>query len=610
MKKITFLILSLVMSISIYAQETFFNYKAVVSDNAGDLLIYEPLDVRFTIYSSGTEIFQETHATATDGNGIVVLDLGSENPNWFDIDWAIDLKELKTEYDMGSGFVDMGTKSFRFVPYAQFAIQSASTEYVDYSDVENAPTNVSEFDNDAGYLTLATDPNQSDADFYEEGGTIPADDINDDIYHLGKMAIGKDNFDDGSANTDAQVEIESSGNYPSYNLKLENFNSGNSLKGNLLLETEHTGSFGYKGISNSIVGSGSGYVYGITNKINITGSSDEHTGINIVVSSTGDGERFGLKNFLSQGDNSINGVFSSISSPGNGEHIGNYSDLSGSGSGDHIGTLNAFSGDGSGDQIGTENKIENNGVGTHIGSYNKLFGSGSGTQIAIRNSIDNSGAYALGFHHIAIENSINSSGGDHHIGVLNTLWGSSNSPQFGMKNSITNSGIGIHAGVWSELSGSGNGDKFGVYSNIENTAGGTHYGIYAQVEKAGSYAGYFVGDLYTSQDIVVTGEVHGNQSGDADMKSYIYGTISVSGSIGTSTSSDGFTVSKIATGQYRVNFDVDPGSSVNYLAVATPIGTSPALITLARNISYFDVFIWNTSGAATDNSFSFVVYKK
>lgn len=609
MKKITFLILSLLMSMSIYAQETFFNYKAVISDNAGDLLIYEPVDVRFTIYSAGTEIFQETHTTATDGSGIIVLDLGSENPDWFDIDWVNDLKELKTEYDIGSGFVDMGTKPFRFVPYAQFAIRSLSTENVDYSNVENAPTNVSEFDNDAGYLTEATDPDQSDADFYVVGGTIPPDDINDEIYHLGKMAIGKDSLDDGSTNKNAQVEILSSGVHPSYNLKLEKYNSANSLKGNLLLETEHNGSFGYLGISNSIVGTGSGYVYGISTNINIDESSDEHTGIKNTISSTGDGNRIGVRNILSQGSSSVNGIFSTISSPGNGEQIGNYSELTGSGSGDHFGTYNAFTGDGDGDQIGTENKIENNGDGNHIGSYNKLFGSGGGTQIAVRNSIDNSGAFTLGFHHIGVENSINSSGGDHHIGVLNTLWGANNHPQFGINNIISNSGTGLHAGVWSELSGSGNGDKFGVYSLIETTAGGTHYGVYAQVEKAGSYAGFFVGDVYTSQDISVDGEVHGNQSGNADMKSYIYGQIGSTGSIGILSSSSGFTASRIGTGQYRITFDVDPGS-INYLVIATPISTSPAIVTQVRNNSYFDIYLWNTSGVAIDKSFTFVVYKK
>lgn len=609
MKKITFIILSLVMSVSIYAQESYFNYKAVVSDNDGNLLIFEPLDVQFTIYSAGVEVFQETHATNTDGNGIIVLNIGSENPDWYSIDWANDLKELKTEYNIGSGFVDMGTKPFRFTPYAQFALSSLTTESVDYSNVENAPINVSEFDNDAGYLTTSTDPDQSDADFYEAGGTIPADDITDDIYHLGKMAIGKDNFNDGSSNKDAQVEIENSGNHPSYNLKLENFNSANSLVGNLLLETEHTGSFGYKGINNSIAGSGSGYIEGLSTKINVSNSTDQHVGVYNLLSSTGAGERFGLKNILSQGDGTINGVHSEISSPGNGDQIGTHNDLSGSGSGDHIGTQNVFSGTGNGDQIGIETKNENNGAGTHIGSYNRLFGSGGGSQVAIRNSIDNSGAFASGFHHIGVENSINSSGGDDHIGVLNTLWGANDRPQFGMKNSITNTGNGVHHGVWSELSGIGNGDKYGIITTINNTAGGNHYGIYAQVEKAGSYAGFFVGDVYTSQNIEISGEVHGSVSGNADMKSYIYGHINISGTVGTSSSSDGFSATKIATGKYRVTFDVDP-ASINYMAIATPISTAPVFITLIREASYFDILIWNTSGVATNKAFTFVVYKK
>ena len=64
-----------------------------------------------------------------------------------------------------------------------------------YSDLNGTPTNVSSFTNDAGYLTNATLPDQTDADFYKTNSTTQLTNINDDIYTMGNLAIGKNTAD-------------------------------------------------------------------------------------------------------------------------------------------------------------------------------------------------------------------------------------------------------------------------------------------------------------------------------------------------------------------------------------------------------------------------------
>ena len=54
----------------------------------------------------------------------------------------------------------------------------------------------------------------------------------------------------------------------------------------------------------------------------------------------------------------------------------------------------------------------------------------------------------------------------------------------------------MHYGVYNSISGAGAGNKYGSYNHLDLAAGGTHYGIYSEALKAGSFAGYFLGDVY------------------------------------------------------------------------------------------------------------------
>ena len=101
-------------------------------------------------------------------------------------------------------------------------------------------------------------------------------------------------------------------------------------------------------------------------------------------------------------------------------------------------------------------------------------------------------------------------------------------------------------------------------------------------------------------------------SGNTDMKAYIYGYIFTSGSINPDNSSDGFTVSRLGTGEYKITFDTALPNSFYIVTATSFANASPEVITLAnRNSGYFILKSWKVSDASPqDTEFQFVVYKK
>ena len=128
----TFLVFFL--SFSVWAQSQGFNYKAILSEN-GNILQNQAVTMRFTIYENGTtQVYQETHATTTDENGIVVANIGEGNTsdNFSAIDWS-NSQYLNVAFDTGSGYVDMGTTEFKAVPYAKYASKAETADYINHS---------------------------------------------------------------------------------------------------------------------------------------------------------------------------------------------------------------------------------------------------------------------------------------------------------------------------------------------------------------------------------------------------------------------------------------------------------------------------------------------
>jgi len=104
-------------------------------------------------------------------------------------------------------------------------------------------------------------------------------------------------------------------------------------------------------------------------------------------------------------------------------------------------------------------------------------------------------------------------------------------------------------------------------------------------------------------------EINATDSGDADMKAYIYGLITGSNGAIKSASSDGFTVNRTSTGTYQVIFTNPPSSYTEYLVVSSLHGTIGFVKTI-RNTTNIAVNTYDTSGVLSDSDFNFVVYKK
>lgn len=104
-------------------------------------------------------------------------------------------------------------------------------------------------------------------------------------------------------------------------------------------------------------------------------------------------------------------------------------------------------------------------------------------------------------------------------------------------------------------------------------------------------------------------ELQAADSGDADMKAYIYGLIVGSNGNKANASSGGFTVIRLGTGQYRISFNNAPSSHADYLVLST-LHQDIGFVRTSKFQQYFEVRTYNTSETLTDINFNFVVYKK
>lgn len=319
---------------------------------------------------------------------------------------------------------------------------------------------------------------------------------------------------------------------------------------------------------------------------NSANSSLENIGIQSQITNTGTGIGVGASTILSGSGSGIQyGAFNMNSNSGNGLHYGVRNMMYGTGSGIHNGTYNELFGTGTGDQIGSYQYIYNSNNATHYGISNLLAGSGSGDHFGIKNVFTGSGNGAT-------------------YGEYNVLSSTGTGFQFGSSQTIYASGNGDHYGFYSYLPGTGSGNKYGAYLTIPSTAGGYHMALYAKATKAGSWAGYFVGNTYFE------GKLTSPVSGDADMKAYVYGNVNSNGSVSNGCSS-GFTCSKPGVGTYRITFTTSMGNGSAYVVVGNILDSaSPKVLTYSPSVDYVDIFTWNLSGTLVDAFFNFVVYKK
>lgn len=127
MKNTLSIVLIMLFTVTIYAQGI--NYKAVIKDDTGGVVVTQTIKVQFQILQGAgmTNVYQETHTPTTDANGIIVINIGEGTTNvvgdFTAIDWGIDSHFLNTQIEIvsGAGLINIDTTAFMAVPYALHA---------------------------------------------------------------------------------------------------------------------------------------------------------------------------------------------------------------------------------------------------------------------------------------------------------------------------------------------------------------------------------------------------------------------------------------------------------------------------------------------------------
>ena len=160
-----FTFLTLVSSLVAFSQApNAMSYQAVIRDANNDLVSNQSVGMQISILqgsASGSSVYTETQAASTNDNGLVSIAIGAgtTGDDLSSVDWANGHYFIKTETDPtgGSNYTITGTSQLLSVPYALYAKTAENTFSGDYNDLNNRPSNISSFSNDAGYVTTLND---------------------------------------------------------------------------------------------------------------------------------------------------------------------------------------------------------------------------------------------------------------------------------------------------------------------------------------------------------------------------------------------------------------------------------------------------------------------
>lgn len=154
-------LLFLLITWGAWGQQKGLSYQAVIVDPntieiPGQVITGAPLAngkvwIRFSLISKTGVEYEEVQQTVTDEYGLVNLTIGSGTPSIGKFDalvWDASLKRLRVAVNFtGTGnYTEVSNQLLTFSPYSLYA------ESVDYKNVRDSPTNLSQFKNDVGYL--------------------------------------------------------------------------------------------------------------------------------------------------------------------------------------------------------------------------------------------------------------------------------------------------------------------------------------------------------------------------------------------------------------------------------------------------------------------------
>jgi hypothetical protein len=179
MKRIFTLLALVALTLSVLAQSPdLMSYQAVLRDAQNDLITNQAVAVQISIIQgapNNTPVYSEVHSLNTNDNGLVSLEIGNgvTSDDFSTIDWSSGPYYIKTETDPdgGTNYTITSTTQLLSVPYAKYSDEAGNVFSGIYADLTGAPTNVSTFTNDAGYLTSHL-WSQNGNNLYYQGGFV------------------------------------------------------------------------------------------------------------------------------------------------------------------------------------------------------------------------------------------------------------------------------------------------------------------------------------------------------------------------------------------------------------------------------------------------------
>lgn len=179
MKHIFTTLALIAMSLSALAQgPDLMTYQAILRDAQNELLTNQAVAIQISIMQGtpgNTPVYSEVHAVSTNANGLVSLEIGNgvTGDDFSDIKWSSGPFFIKTETDPegGTNYTITTTSQLLSVPFSKYADEAGNVFSGKYTDLTGAPTNVSAFANDAGYLNSRL-WSQNGNDIYYQGGYI------------------------------------------------------------------------------------------------------------------------------------------------------------------------------------------------------------------------------------------------------------------------------------------------------------------------------------------------------------------------------------------------------------------------------------------------------
>ncbi|MFT5779859.1 MAG: hypothetical protein ACI837_002818 [Crocinitomicaceae bacterium] len=272
-------------------------FQAVIRNASDQLIASSTVGMQISILQgspTGIATYIETHGPTTNINGLATIEIGGGTVvagSFATIDWSNGPYYIKSETDPTGGavYTISGTSQLLSVPYALYAENSGSAFSGDYNDLSNAPTNVSAFTNDAGYITS---PNDADSDPSNEIQSLQL--VGQDLTISGSntvtLPVGGGNtldqaYDQGGAGAGRLVTVDAgevefnTATASGIALRAQNTNTGvaiiaNTTNASNTFSALQSSSNSSSSVASAIIGNSTGLAWGVSGQVASTATGE------------------------------------------------------------------------------------------------------------------------------------------------------------------------------------------------------------------------------------------------------------------------------------------------------------------------------------------------